>query len=163
MSSELIIDTPIGPLRLEGDNEGLQRIVFLDGEKKSPRDSSRSPPVLKAAREQLIAYFDGQLKAFDLPLSPRGTEFQQAVWQALAEIPWGETRSYREIAEVIDRPKAVRAVGAANGANPLPIVLPCHRVIGADGSLTGYAGGLDRKKALLTLEGYDQEQSGLFE
>ena len=102
--------------------------------------------------EQFTAYFDGRLQRFDLPLAARGTKFQQQVWQALAQIPYGETRSYTDIALVIDKPKAMRAVGAANGRNPLAIIVPCHRVIGRDGTLTGYAGGLAIKQFLLKHE-----------
>jgi methylated-DNA-[protein]-cysteine S-methyltransferase len=108
---------------------------------------------LARASLQLAEYFAGQRRGFDLPLAAGGTAFQQAVWQALREIPWGELRSYRDIACALQNPRAVRAVGAANGRNPLPIVVPCHRVIGANGSLTGFAGGLEAKKLLLELEG----------
>jgi methylated-DNA-[protein]-cysteine S-methyltransferase len=109
--------------------------------------------VLAAARAQLDAYFAGEITSFDLPLSPRGTPFQQRVWAALRDIPFGETTSYGELARRIGDPKAVRAVGAANGRNPLPLVVPCHRVIGADGSLVGFGGGMDRKRWLLQHEG----------
>jgi methylated-DNA-[protein]-cysteine S-methyltransferase len=109
-------------------------------------------PVLAAAHEQLNAYFDMRLSDFDLPLEPRGTEFQRRVWDSLTTIPFGETISYAELARRIDNPKAVRAVGAANGRNPLMIIVPCHRVIGADGSLTGFGGGIDRKRWLLDHE-----------
>jgi methylated-DNA-[protein]-cysteine S-methyltransferase len=102
---------------------------------------------------QLKAYFDGQLKAFDLPLAPQGTEFQRQVWRALQTIPYGRTKSYGEIARRLGRPEASRAVGAANGQNPIPVIIPCHRVIGADGSLTGFGGGLPIKRKLLALEG----------
>ena len=108
--------------------------------------------MLLQAAEQLTEYFAGDRKCFDLPLQPEGTLFQRQVWQALAEIPYGETRSYRDIAARIGRPKAVRAVGGANGRNPLSIIIPCHRVIGADGSLTGFAGGTTVKQQLLQLE-----------
>ena len=109
-------------------------------------------PVLQEAARQLGEYFDGTRKVFDLPLQPRGTAFQQSVWRALCDIPYGQTRSYARLAEQIGRPKACRAVGMANHKNPIPILIPCHRVVGADGSLTGYAGGLAMKKALLDLE-----------
>jgi methylated-DNA-[protein]-cysteine S-methyltransferase len=101
----------------------------------------------------LLEYFAGRRRRFELPLAPAGTAFQRQVWDALATIPWGELRSYADIARAIERPTAVRAVGAANGRNPLPIVVPCHRVIGSDGSLTGFAGGLEIKRQLLELEG----------
>ncbi len=112
-----------------------------------------SDPVLEACARQLRDYFAGTRDHFQLPLEPRGTDFQRAVWAALSAIPHGELRSYRDIAMAIDRPTAVRAVGAANGRNPLPVVVPCHRVIGSDGSLTGFAGGLGIKRQLLELEG----------
>ena len=117
---------------------------------------TRDAAALREPREQLLAYFDGKLQRFDLPLAPVGTAFQLAVWKQLAQIPFGATWSYSELARRIDAPNAVRAVGAANGRNPLPIVLPCHRVIGADGSLTGFGGGLPLKKFLLEHEGVGQ-------
>ena len=109
-------------------------------------------PLLLEAADQLTAYFDGELREFDLPLAPRGTDFQRRVWDAVSAIPYGATASYSEIAAEVCTPAACRAVGAANGRNPLAIVVPCHRVIGAAGALTGYGGGLDRKRALLDLE-----------
>ena len=115
-------------------------------------EAAQSDAVLDAARRQLDAYFAGRLKLFDLPLAPRGTDFQRRVWRALTQIPYGRTMSYGAIAKNIGEPVAARAVGAANGANPICIIIPCHRVIGADGSLTGFGGGLDRKKFLLGLE-----------
>lgn len=150
--ASLEIDSPVGNLLLESERDALVTITFADRTGTAERRPAPNA-LLREARRQLSAYFGGQLTAFDLPLAPRGTEFQQQVWAALADIPCGETRSYGEIARAIGRPKAVRAVGLANGANPLPIVLPCHRVIGSNGSLTGYGGGLDRKRTLLALEG----------
>jgi methylated-DNA-[protein]-cysteine S-methyltransferase len=118
-----------------------------------PRDMQLTEtPLLKEAARQLESYFAGELKEFSLPLEPSGTDFMKQVWSALCEIPFGKTATYGEIAERIGRPKAARAVGLANNRNPIPIFIPCHRVIGADGSLTGYAGGLDMKKKLLDLE-----------
>ncbi len=111
-----------------------------------------SDPLLLDAADQLRAYFAGELREFDLPLAPRGTEFQRQVWAAVSTIPYGATAAYSEIAAAIRRPSASRAVGAANGRNPLPVIVPCHRVIGAAGALTGYGGGLDRKRSLLDLE-----------
>ena len=111
--------------------------------------------MLTECARQLDAFFSGNRRDFDLPLAPGGTAFQQQVWRALADIPYGELRSYRDIARVIGRPKAMRAVGAANGRNPIPIVVPCHRVIGSNGSLTGFAGGLEAKRVLLALEGIE--------
>lgn len=148
----LVIDSPIGPLMLVAEGTALVAIEF--GETAPPaQDSDGGSALLRAAQEQLQEYFAGRRRHFDLPLALRGTDFQRQVWSALRSIPWGSTRSYGDIARAIGRPRAVRAVGAANGANPLPIVLPCHRVIGAGGALTGYAGGLARKRRLLALEG----------
>ncbi|HSD22515.1 MAG TPA: methylated-DNA--[protein]-cysteine S-methyltransferase [Anaeromyxobacter sp.] len=147
------IETPIGPLRLDVE-EGALVAVHLPGERRSPIAATERPedPVLAAAAKQLEDYFAGRRTTFDLPLRPRGTPFQRAVWDALRAIPPGETRSYGEIARAVGRPAAVRAVGAANGRNPLAIVVPCHRVIGAGGTLTGYAGGLEAKRWLLAHE-----------
>ena len=149
------ISTPIGSLLLVGNEAGLCRVEFeRNGEPVQPEDGwTKKPKVLKEAKKQLQQYFRGKRKDFDLELHPLGTDFQCEVWTALTEIPYGETLSYGELAVGIGRPKAVRAVGAANGRNPLPIVVPCHRVIGSDGSLTGFGGGLDAKKFLLDLEG----------
>jgi methylated-DNA-[protein]-cysteine S-methyltransferase len=144
------IETPIGPLRLDAE-EGALVAVHLPEGRCSPVAAVERPedPVLAATARQLAEYFAGRRSTFDLPLRPRGTPFQRAVWDALRAIPWGETRSYAEIARAVGRPTAVRAVGAANGRNPLAIVVPCHRVIGAGGALTGYAGGLEAKRWLL--------------
>jgi methylated-DNA-[protein]-cysteine S-methyltransferase len=151
-----VIDSPIGPLQLLGDAQGLARIAFAGEHTRSVSSEPCDAPtrkLLERAATQLDAYFAGRRKRFDLPLNAAGTAFQHQVWEALVAIPWGETRSYAEVARAIGRGKAVRAVGAANGRNPLPLVVPCHRVIGSDGSLTGFAGGLDRKRQLLKLEG----------
>jgi len=149
-----ILESPIGLLALVGDAAGLHAIVFEQHFRDSGLDrTSRSvPTLLDSTARQLDEYFGGRRTRFDLQLSPRGTPFQLQVWSALADIPFGQTRSYGEIANTIGRPTASRAVGAANGRNPLPIVVPCHRVIGANGSLTGFAGGLDVKRRLLALE-----------
>lgn len=151
----LHMDTPIGVLTLAADEHGLRRIDFPPPHGPSPGEDwqTGSSDVLLEAQRQLGEYFAGERLHFDLPLSPRGTEFQRAVWSMLAKIPYGGTWSYRDLAERIGKPTAMRAVGAANGRNPLPIVLPCHRVIGADGSLTGFGGGLPTKQFLLKLEG----------
>ena len=148
-----LLDTPIGTLRLVSDGTHLQRIEFEGhyDETESARESGDA--VLSACARQLREYFAGKRDRFDLPLAAQGTEFQRQVWAALAAIPYGQLRSYRDIAEAIDKPTAVRAVGAANGRNPLPIIVPCHRVIGSNGSLTGFAGGLEAKTRLLQLEG----------
>jgi methylated-DNA-[protein]-cysteine S-methyltransferase len=146
---ELAFDSPIGTIDLLASGDALVAVLFPGPRPPGLGAHPGSLPVLQRAREQLAAYFAGDLRTFDLLLAPRGTEFQRAVWRALAEIPFGATRSYAEIAAAIGRPGASRAVGAANGRNPLAILLPCHRVIGADGSLTGYGGGLPRKEWLL--------------
>jgi methylated-DNA-[protein]-cysteine S-methyltransferase len=148
-------DSPIGRLLLSGDTTGLQQ-VLMDIEDKPWRIDEHwrsATDELDEVCRQLDEYFAGRRQRFELPLAPQGTVFQQAVWQALQSIPYGQTSSYSALAAKIARPKAVRAVGAANGANPIAIIIPCHRVIGRDGSLTGYAGGLPRKALLLRLEG----------
>lgn len=156
----LMMDTPVGPLLLAGDDSALSLIGFTTGPKSMAPDPAwrHTPTAFEAARLQLGAYFAGDRQAFDLALRPQGTDFQLQVWQALSTIPYGDTWSYRELAETIGNPKAVRAVGSANGRNPLPIVVPCHRVIGSNGSLTGFGGGLENKQILLALE---QQQAAL--
>lgn len=149
-----IIDTPLGQMTLVGDEHALIHIDLPEAKRPLPiaaewrRDAKR----FSEERRQFDRYFDGTSKTFDLPLAPRGTPFQQEVWRALCGIGYGETISYGELASRIGRPKASRAVGLANGANPLSIIVPCHRVIGANGSLTGYGGGMDAKKWLLDHE-----------
>ncbi len=149
------LDSLIGRLLIAGDGEAVRRISFPEqGKPVTPEPEwreSAAGPVGEAVR-QLREYFKGGRTEFDLPLQPEGTAFQLKVWRSLQEIPYGKTWSYGELAKRIGNPKASRAVGAANGANPLPIVIPCHRVIGADGTLTGFGGGLPTKKALLDLE-----------
>ena len=150
------VETPIGPLLAVADEEGLRRIFFPDrrGRAQEPQEGwVRDAGPFRELRRQLGEYFAGRRRSFSLKLAPRGTEFQRATWRALCEIPYGQTISYGELARRVGRPAASRAVGAANGANPLPIVVPCHRVIGKDGSLTGFGGGLPVKRALLELEG----------
>jgi methylated-DNA-[protein]-cysteine S-methyltransferase len=148
------LDSPVGPLALAADEQHLLEIRFPGKlQPTAPDGQPGDNEVLGEARRQLGEYFAGTRRVFDLPLLPRGTAFQRAVWQALAGIDYGTTISYAELARRIGRPGASRAVGAANGRNPLPIVLPCHRVIGADGSLTGFGGGLPTKQFLLELEG----------
>lgn len=146
----LRFETPFGPMALEGE-DALTRL-WLPGTLPDGRGRGEETPLLRAAREELLAYFAGERRDFDLPLDPAGTDFQRAVWEALRAIPYGGTRTYGEIAAAVGRPKAVRAVGQANHVNPLPIFIPCHRVVGKNGALTGYAGGLDLKRALLALE-----------
>jgi methylated-DNA-[protein]-cysteine S-methyltransferase len=142
------IETPIGSLALAGDSSALCAISFEPARRQWTRDDAR----LEDARRQLEEYFAGQRTAFDLRLALEGTDFQKRVWRALLAIPYGATASYGEIARAIGAPGAARAVGGANHNNPIPIIVPCHRVIGADGSLTGYGGGERRKRHLLELE-----------
>ena len=157
------LDSPIGHLTLVASRDGLSHVLF-DGQEPGdvglPDDLPEvdDDPILEEAARQLVEYFAGDRREFDLPLDLRGTEFQRAAWTALADVPYGETRSYGEQADAIGRPGASRAVGAANGKNPVPIVLPCHRIIGADGSLTGFGGGLAVKQRLL---GHEQAQQAL--
>ena len=148
------LPTPIGELRLVADAQGLREVWFENGRHRKAPDPHwlREMDRLAFARVQLEEYFAGTRQTFAQPLHPLGTPFQLAVWQELARIPYGVTISYGELARRIGQPQAMRAVGAANGRNPLPIVLPCHRVIGADGSLTGFGGGLPTKRYLLSFE-----------
>lgn len=148
------IESPLGPLLLACDDAGLREILFVNGRhvaRPQPewREDARA---LKEPVRQLRAYFAGELEDFDLPLAPQGTPFQQKVWKELCEIPYGETISYGTLARRIGNANASRAVGLANGSNPIPIVIPCHRVIGSNGKLTGYGGGLPIKEKLLALE-----------
>ena len=159
-----VIPSAVGPLLLTADESGLTRVWFEKGGRRhdpqhdwlrveeAGRDGEQVSTIA-AARAQLDEYFAGRRTRFELPLSPLGTPFQRRVWAALAEIPYGRTISYLELARSVGDERAVRAVGGANGKNPLPIVLPCHRVIGADGSLTGFGGGIERKRWLLEHEG----------
>ena len=147
--------TPIGRLVVSADDGGLRHVIFeYERHPVRGRDAwQRDAGPVREAREQLLDYFEGGRTTFDLTLNPVGTPFQQQVWQMLAHIPFGETWTYSGVAQRIGAPAAVRAVGAANGRNPIPIILPCHRVIGADGSLTGFGGGLPVKQFLLEHEG----------
>ena len=145
------MDSPIGELTLTGDGRALTG-VYMERPGGPNPEWMRDDDGLAEARRQMEAYFAGALTSFDLPLAPRGTPFQEQVWGALRSIPYGKTASYRDIAVQVGNPTAVRAVGAANGRNPIAIIVPCHRVIGADGSLTGYGGGMERKRWLLDLE-----------
>src|SRR5258705_1026409 len=146
------IASPLGSLLIAGDDAGLRHIFFAS-EAQPPRPEWRedAAPLTETIR-QLNAYFGGELENFNLPLAPQGTPFQMEVWQGLRDIPYGQTISYGELARRIGNPKASRAVGLANGSNPIPIVIPCHRVIGSNGKLTGYGGGLPIKEKLLALE-----------
>jgi methylated-DNA-[protein]-cysteine S-methyltransferase len=148
------IESPLGPLLLAADDAGLREIRFVNGRHRAQPNASwkgdRTP--LSETIRQLQAYFAGELEDFDLKLAPEGTPFQREVWRRLCDIPYGQTISYGELAGRIGNPKASRAVGLANGSNPIPIVIPCHRVIGSNGKLTGYGGGLPIKEKLLALE-----------
>ncbi len=148
------LDTPIGDLLLAGDEEALCLVGFPEGSmrREPEQDWIYSEKPFAEARQQLTDYFAGTLKTFELKLRPRGTEFQLEVLEELQNIPYGTTTSYGDIAKRIGRPNAMRAVGAANGRNPIPIIIPCHRVIGSTGDLTGFGGGIPTKKALLRLE-----------
>lgn len=151
-------ESPVGKLLLAGDESGLKFLDFPDTDSRfeQAEDWVKSESRFTSVVEQLQAYFSGDLTTFSADLAPSGTPFQCEVWKALQNIPYGETRSYAEIAKTIGNPKAVRAVGAANGRNPIAIIVPCHRVIGSDGSLTGFGGGLPIKQFLLNLEGARQ-------
>jgi methylated-DNA-[protein]-cysteine S-methyltransferase len=146
------IESPLGKLLLVGDGDALTQVSMSPRPNDVPEGGRRDAAAFAAVEAQLAAYFAGELTEFDLPLAPRGSEFQLRVWNALLEIPYGETASYGQIAAAVGRPDAVRAVGATNGRNPIAVIIPCHRVIGADGALVGYGGGLERKRLLLELE-----------
>ena len=149
------LESPVGRLLLAGEREQLRLVHFQAGPRplRPKADWVADASAFRAAVKQINEYFAGVRRAFDLDLAMPGTDFQRAVWSALRSIPYGATVSYVELARRLGMPRAVRAVGSANGANPLPIVVPCHRVIGSDGSLTGFGGGLDAKRRLLELEG----------
>ncbi|MGV0636040.1 methylated-DNA--[protein]-cysteine S-methyltransferase [Mycolicibacillus trivialis] len=156
------IDSPIGPLTLAGTGDTLRHLRMVDQTYEPDRaDWVRADDAFGAAVEQLAAYFAGELTTFDVEISLAGTEFQRRVWAALQTIPYGATVSYGQIAAQIGAPAASRAVGLANGHNPISIIVPCHRVVGANGSLTGYGGGIDRKRFLLALE-RERDQAALF-
>lgn len=154
--SSAIIKTPLGNAILEGDAAGISKFVLTD---ESVETTAVPAPELAEAIEQLEQYFAGQRKDFDLKLNPRGTDFQKKVWKLLQNIPHGKTSTYKDLSNEFGNPLAIRAVASANGKNPLWILIPCHRVIGSDGSLTGYAGGLWRKKWLLEHERQEKQQS----
>lgn len=155
VESKVYYQSPIGLLEITGVGEGVKSILFIEREMGETYTNSQDIfPVLVDCVTQLDEYFAGKRKGFSLPLAPEGTDFQKSVWQALGNIPYGETVSYLDIAKALDNKNAIRAVGAANGQNPIVIVIPCHRVIGSDGSLTGYGGGLWRKEWLLNHEGW---------
>lgn len=149
---QAVISTPMGPLTLFAEENCLAALVFGD------YGGYDHLPLFEETRRQLEEYFSGTRQNFDLPLNPSGTAFQRRVWRALLDIPYGTALSYRELARRADCPKGYRAVGQANGKNPIPILIPCHRVIGADGTLGGYSAGLDRKRFLLELEGISYQE-----
>jgi methylated-DNA-[protein]-cysteine S-methyltransferase len=159
MRSRTVVESAVGPLTLVAEDGAIVGL-YMDLQRHRPQDidlgqpdpRSREGEPFKTAADQLEAYFAGDLTRFTLPLAPCGTQFQQRVWAALQDIPYGQTESYGELAERIGSPGAARAVGLANGKNPIGIVIPCHRVVGSDGNLTGYGGGIQRKKMLLDLE-----------
>lgn len=149
-----LIASPVGPLKIIVDDHALRAILWENDQSKwTNLHEAKQDPLILEVEKQLKQYFEKKRTSFTLPLHAQGTPFQEKVWQLLCKIPFGSTWSYKDIAEKIDNPKAVRAVGGAIGKNPISIVIPCHRVIGASGSLTGFAGGLERKKMLLDLEG----------
>ena len=148
-------NSPLGWLQISGSAAGISKVEFTDNGQEN--NNPDIPEVLKNCCSQLTEYFEGKRQTFDLKIAPDGTGFQQKVWQQLQQIPFGQTRSYLDIANAFGQPTYTRAVGSANGRNPLAIIVPCHRVIGANGSLTGYAGGLWRKKWLLQFEGVSRQ------
>ncbi|MEU1177013.1 methylated-DNA--[protein]-cysteine S-methyltransferase [Streptomyces sp. NPDC005820] len=155
MKKHTVTDSPYGPLTLVADDDGVLCGLYMTGQRHRPPEESFGPrddTLFGEAVDQLEAYFEGGLKEFTLPLRMAGTPFQRSVWDQLRMIPYGETRSYGDLAEALGNPGASRAVGLANGKNPIGIIVPCHRVVGANGSLTGYGGGLDRKQRLLDFE-----------
>lgn len=151
-----VMPSPLGDIKIAASAKGIVRIALPSQDAIRPMDVSwqRDDSVAKTAQKQLAEYFAGSRKQFDVALDLQGTEFQTAVWDALQSVPWGQTKSYGQLAEQIGKPKAVRALGAANGRNPVPIIVPCHRIIGANGKLTGYFGGESIKAFLLDLEGH---------
>jgi methylated-DNA-[protein]-cysteine S-methyltransferase len=152
VKSMTLVDSPLGPLTLVGDDDALVGLYMVDQRHRPALEHLRDDSRLPAVKEQLTAYWEGDLTHFDLPVMMTGTLFQQEVWAALTTIPYGQTWSYGQLATAIGRPGASRAVGLANGRNPISVVVPCHRVVGSTGSMTGYGGGLERKKWLLDLE-----------
>ena len=157
-----LLDSPLGPLTVVGDAGALAGLYLHEQRHRPPAGSlgARDDTTLPHLQEQLVAYFAGELEAFDVQLAPGGTPFQAQVWAALRRVPYGSTTTYGALAAAVGRPSAVRAVGAANGRNPFCLVVPCHRVVGSDGSLTGYAGGLARKRLLLELERAGAQRPG---
>ena len=155
----ITVNTPLGVALITGNDKGISKVSISKTSDVELSNSDTIPQHFQETVSQLDAYFEGKRASFDLQITPEGTDFQQKVWKELTKIPFGETRSYMDIAKKLGNPKAIRAVAAANGKNPLWIIIPCHRVIGSDGSLTGYAGGLWRKKWLLEHESPVKQQS----
>lgn len=149
-----IVSTPLGDITAVADDEGLTQVILAGDDGSVLADAAEGGPIVDAAAQQLSEFFAGERMAFDLPLAPQGTEFQLTVWKALCDVPFGTTATYGDIAKAIGQQTATRAVGAANGRNPIPIIIPCHRVIGASGELTGYSGGggIETKRRLLDHE-----------
>lgn len=143
------IDSPLGTLEFKASEKGITQVIF-SGEEKEPVNANE---ITETCKKQLLEYFNGERQVFDIPLDPKGTEFQKLVWLALSKIPYGEVYTYLDIAKMVNKPKGSQAVGGANGRNPITLIVPCHRVIGTNGSLTGYAGGIERKLWLLEHEG----------
>ena len=154
--TKAFINTPIGSVELVGDTKGIASISFIDS---SEKPTSEIPVELQTAVHQLNEYFEGERSHFQLKLTPKGTDFQKKVWNQLLQIPYGKTASYQQVANSLGDPKVIRAAASANGRNPIAIIIPCHRVVGSDGSLTGYAGGLHRKKWLLAHESPVKQQA----
>jgi methylated-DNA-[protein]-cysteine S-methyltransferase len=154
----ITLNTPLGICYLEADEIGITKVSFIEACENDENESTSNQHLIEA-KKQIVAYFEGTLKNFSLAINPKGTDFQKKVWNALLNVPFGKTASYQEITNLLGDPKAIRAVANANGKNPLWIVVPCHRIIGSDGSLTGYAGGLWRKKWLLDHENPVKQQS----
>ncbi|OPJ54728.1 methylated-DNA--[protein]-cysteine S-methyltransferase [Clostridium chromiireducens] len=152
MQSIFYYNTEIGKIGIEENGAAITKIFFINEDLQEDISEKSETELIKEAIRQLNEYFQGKRNVFDLPLEPKGTEFQKRVWNALKEIPFGETKSYGDIAKIIGNEKAARAVGMANNKNPIPIIIPCHRVIGSNGKLIGYAGGLDIKEKLLKIE-----------
>lgn len=148
----LVMDSPVGALTLTSDGHALTSLLFEGSKERPGIDELKPDAIVKETKKQLEEFFARKRKTFEVPLLAEGTDFQREVWGALTRIPYGETRSYAQLAKSIGKPKAMRAVGAANGRNPIAIIVPCHRVIGADGSLTGFGGGMENKARLLDFE-----------
>ena len=151
------IDSPLGIVEFKASGQGITLVIFSGNQKTKTKTNE----ITDSCKQQLTEYFNGDRKTFDLPLDQQGTDFQKSVWNCLTQIPFGQTLSYGDIANILNNPKAVRAVGGANGRNPISLIVPCHRVIGSSGTLTGYAGGIERKLWLLKHEGIEIKNSKL--